>query len=67
MSVQGEDHRPQGADGDGRTPSQPVDDRLVDARIALDGVRELPLEDRAEVFERVHTAVVEELRQLELG
>lgn len=43
------------------------DDRLVAARIALEEVGELPLADRAAVFESVHATVVEELRQLELG
>lgn len=68
MTVQGEDHEPQHADGEDPTGvQQPADDRLVEARVALDGVRDLPLEERAEVFEGVHVAVVEELRQLELG
>lgn len=43
------------------------DDALLAARVALDGVRDLPLDQRAAVFEQVHTTVVEELRQLELG
>lgn len=42
-------------------------DALLGLRAALDGVDELPLAERAEVFERTHEVVVEELRALELG
>lgn len=42
-------------------------DPLLAARVALEEVGALPLGDRAAVFEAVHTAVVEELRRLELG
>lgn len=51
----GEDHRSAGGD------------RLLEVRAELDQVDELPLHARAEVFERTHEVVVEELRALELG
>ena len=37
------------------------------APAALDVIDELPLQERAEVFDRTHAVVVEELRALELG
>lgn len=46
--------------GDGRDP-------LVEVRAALEDVLELPLTERAEVFEQAHRVVVAELRALELG
>lgn len=42
-------------------------DPLLEVRARLDDVDELPLHARAEVFERTHEVVVEELRALELG
>lgn len=42
-------------------------DPLLEVRSALDEVERLPLEERAEVFERTHSVVVDELRALELG
>lgn len=45
----------------------PDDDPLHAVRTALDGVLELPLPARAEVFEEAHRVVVGELRALELG
>lgn len=48
------------AAGDGADP-------LLEVRAALDQVDELPLAERAEVFERTHEVVVDELRALELG
>lgn len=42
-------------------------DPLLELRAALDGIDELPLEERAAVFDRTHSVVVEELRALELG
>lgn len=42
-------------------------DPLLEVRAALDEVEALPLEERAEVFERTHQVVVDELRALELG
>ena len=42
-------------------------DPLLELRAALDGVDDLPLRARAQVFERTHAVVVEELRALELG
>lgn len=42
-------------------------DPLLEVRTALDEVGRLPLEERAEVFERTHRVVVAELRALELG
>jgi hypothetical protein len=42
-------------------------DPLLAARAAVDEVEELPIAERAAVFEQVHQVVVEELRQLELG
>lgn len=42
-------------------------DALVDVRARLDGVLDLPLQERAEVFEDAHRVVVAELRALELG
>lgn len=42
-------------------------DPLLEVRTALDEVDRLPLEERAEVFERTHSVVVDELRALELG
>ena len=42
-------------------------DPLLAVRAQLDGVDELPLDARAEVFERTHAVVVDELRALELG
>lgn len=42
-------------------------DRLLEVRAALDEVDELPLAERAEVFERTHEVVTDELRALELG
>lgn len=52
------DHAPAGG---------PPPDPLLAVRAELDGIGELPLEERAEVFERTHEVVVEELRALELG
>lgn len=43
------------------------DDPLLAVRAELEDVDELPLDARAEVFERTHEVVVEELRSLELG
>ena len=43
------------------------DDPLVAVRAALEDVLELPLPERAEVFEEAHRVVVAELRALELG
>lgn len=51
-------HDPQARDGI---------DPLLEVRTALDEVERLPLEERAEVFERTHRVVVDELRALELG
>lgn len=42
-------------------------DPLVEVRAALEDVLELPLPERAEVFEQAHRVVVAELRALELG
>lgn len=42
-------------------------DPLLEVRAALDEVERLPLDERAEVFERTHNVVVDELRALELG
>lgn len=42
-------------------------DPLLELRAELDGIDELPLDERARVLERTHTVVVEELRALELG
>ena len=42
-------------------------DPLLAVRVQLDDIDELPLDARAEVFERTHAVVVEELRSLELG
>ena len=42
-------------------------DPLLAVRAELDAVEELPLDERAEIFERTHEIVVEELRALELG
>ncbi len=42
-------------------------DALLAIRAALDDVDQLPLEERADVFERTHQVVVDELRALELG
>lgn len=42
-------------------------DPLLELRVALDTVDELPLAERARVFDRTHAVVVEELRALELG
>lgn len=50
-----------GDPGDGTT------DPLLALRAALDEIDELPLGERAAVFERTHAVVVEELRALELG
>lgn len=41
-------------------------DPLLALRAALDAVDELPLAERAVVFDRTHAVVVEELRSLEL-
>lgn len=43
------------------------DDPLLMVRARLDEVDQLPLDDRAEVFEQTHRVVVDELRALELG
>lgn len=66
------DDRPQpagGDDGDGGDVGDVADggDRLLELRAALDTVEELPLEERAAVFERTHAIVTDELRALELG
>lgn len=50
------------AAGSGDPPGDP----LLALRAALDAVDELPLDERAAVFDRTHTVVVEELRSLEL-
>jgi len=42
-------------------------DALLAVRAELDEVEQLPIEDRAEVFERTHRIVVDELHALELG
>jgi len=42
-------------------------DPLVAVRASLEDVLELPLPERAEVFEQAHRVVVAELRALELG
>ena len=42
-------------------------DPLLELRAALDEVDDLPLADRAQVFERTHAVVVAELRALEPG
>jgi hypothetical protein len=47
--------------------SEQPQDPLLAVRAELEGVDELPLEERATVFDRTHGVVVEELRQLELG
>lgn len=52
--------QPGPASGDGADP-------LLEVRAELDQVDELPLAERAEVFERTHEVVVDELRALELG
>ncbi len=44
-----------------------TEDPLLGLRAALDDIDELPLEERAAVFDRTHAVVVEELRALELG
>ncbi len=44
-----------------------IGDPLLDVRTELETVEELPVAERAEVFERAHRVVVEELRQHELG
>lgn len=54
---------PTGSGGD----DAPSDDPLLVLRAALDGIDDLPLEERATVFDRTHAVVVEELRALELG
>lgn len=56
----------QDAQDDAATPVDPSDPLLA-IRTELDRVDELPLEGRAEVFERTHRIVVDELRTLELG
>lgn len=56
---------------DAPTPAVEVgdagDDPLLAVRARLDEVDQLPLDDRAEVFEQTHRIVVDELRALELG
>lgn len=48
-------------------PDVTGDDPLLQLRAELDGIDELPLDERAAVFDRTHSVVVEELRALELG
>ena len=47
-------------------PGDQAADPLLALRAALDAVDELPLDERAAVFDRTHAVVVEELRSLEL-
>lgn len=42
-------------------------DPLLALRAELEDVDDLPLDERADVFDRTHSAVVRELRALELG
>lgn len=58
------------AAGGGTSPASATpdaEDPLLALRAALDTVDELPLAERAQVFDRTHAVVVEELRALELG
>lgn len=61
-----EQHDPTTATGAGAAPDA-QQDVLLGLRAALESVDELPLDERAEVFERTHGVVVRELRALELG
>ncbi|MFT5564441.1 MAG: hypothetical protein ACI970_001168 [Myxococcota bacterium] len=60
-----ENHALPSSSGDVQPSADP--DPLLAARAAIDEVEELPIAERAAVFEQVHQVVVEELRQLELG
>lgn len=61
-------HAPDGRDGQEHVPDVGADvDPLLTVRTALDDVDQLSLDERADVFERTHRVVVDELRALELG
>lgn len=67
------DPGPQGQDGGGgagqtapAARDEHADDPLLRVRARLDAVEELPLGERADVFERTHTVVTDELKKLEL-
>lgn len=50
-----------------RHPAAASEDPLLALRRSLEDVDDLPLDERARVFEQTHEVVVRELRALELG
>lgn len=66
-----EQDEPVGADATveatGGSDPSPSDDALLRVRAELDTVTELPLAERAEVFQRAQRVVTNELHKLELG
>lgn len=61
------DAAPGQVDGPGGGHTSGDVDPLLRVRTELETIDELPLAERAEVFERAHRTVVEELRALDLG
>ena len=63
---QQEPHEQRGDAAD-RAAEASAHDPLLAIRAELDDVAQLPIDERAEVFERTHRIVVDELRALELS